>query len=800
MLYFLLITKILGNNIEFESNDLIILENGNLIKASKGKVIDKEENIEIEGNQSIYDKILDELTVIGDVKFFDKIENIYIESEKTIYSKKFNIVKTFGNTYIRVEDEYQIYSRDLTYDKGLKIIKSKEDTSIRDLLNNTYNFENGFKFETDKEQITSKKTNVIDEDNNNYSFDNAKINLLTKEILGKEAIVYFTDDLFGDKNNDPKLKGKSVVSNENFTRIYKSVFSTCNLINKNCRDWELESEIFNHDKKKRIFEYKNSWVNLFGKRILFLPYFHHPDPSVDRMSGFLQPTFNKSDALGRWVNVPYFKVLSDDQDMTFKPRFFLKDNYGPKNNKLLFQTEYRKALKDSHLFISDFSINHDGANRNSHFFAKLDGDINKNTSYNLQIQDVSNDNYLQLHSISSAIDKTKSTLRSFVEINNFGTRINKDGETETDYNLDISAHVFEDLTKQDTDKFQYVFPSIAFNKNVPIDESYNGNFTFSSGLSYSNHSTNNHDVNINNDFNFGSFPIISKGISSSYSFKLRNTNDYKRTGLNDNLTDHDIYGLSSFSADFPLKKQLDNSTNYLKPRALILYSPNNTNNLSDKNIRLDMSRIFTLDRIASSSTVEGGRSLSLGLEFENRDLNNDVQYALNIAQNFRDKKNDNLPHTSKLNETRSDIIGDMVYKLNKNFELTYGFAYDRDLHHSNSDILGASFSLNNFFTKFGYISERNDLEDTEHIKNTTKYNFTDRSSVSFDTAKNLDTDFTEYYNLIYTYKTDCLEANVQYNKKYYTDGNIVPDETLFFTLRFIPFVTFNARDTQLQNY
>ena len=91
ILCFLIITKVLGNTIEFESDDLTILENGNIIKASKGKVIDKKENIEIEGNKSIYDKILDEVTVIGDVKFFDKTENIYIESEKAIYSKKFKI-------------------------------------------------------------------------------------------------------------------------------------------------------------------------------------------------------------------------------------------------------------------------------------------------------------------------------------------------------------------------------------------------------------------------------------------------------------------------------------------------------------------------------------------------------------------------------------------------------------------------------------------------------------------------------------------------------------------------------------
>ena len=800
ILYFLLITKILANSIEFESDDLTILENGNLIKASGGKVIDKKENIEIEGENSIYDKILDEVTVIGNVKFFDKIENIYIESEKAIYSKKFNIVKTFGDTFIRVEDEYKIYSKDLTYDKGLMVIRSKEDTTIRDLLNNTYNFEEGFKFETDKEQITSKKTNVLDEDNNNYTFDKAKINLLTKEVLGKEVVVYFTDDLFGDKKNDPKLKGKSVVSNENFTKIYKSVFSTCNLINKNCRDWELESREFNHDKKKRIFEYKNSWVNLWGKRVMYLPYFHHPDPSVKRMSGFLQPSFNKSDALGRWAHVPYFKVLSHDKDMTFNPRFFLQDNYSPRGNKLLFQTEYRRALKDDHMFISDFSINHDGENRSSHFFAALDGRLNESTSYKLQLQDVSNDNYLGLYGISSELNKKTSSLRSFIEIDNGGSRINKNGEEEDDYSLNISAQVFEDLSKVDSDKFQYIFPSIGYSKNVPIDESYNGNFVYSSGFSYSNHTTNTHDIGFNNDFTFGSTPFFFKGTSSNYSLMMRNTNSYTRTNSNDEFNDSDIYGLSSLYADLPLKKQLDNSTNFLKPRALLMYSPNNTNDLSTKNIRLDINRIFSLDRIASSGTVEGGRSLALGLEFENRNLLNEVRYGLNFAQNFRDKKNDNLPHTSKLNETRSDIIGNVNYHVNKNFKLDYGFAYDRDLHHSNSDSIGLTLSANNFITKFGYISERNDLADTEHISNTTKYNFTDRNSLSFDTARNLNTDFTEYYNLIYTYKTDCLEANIEYKKKYYTDGDIVPDESLFFTLRFIPFVTFNAKDTQLQDY
>ena len=31
------------------------------------------------------------------------------------------------------------------------------------------------------------------------------------------------------------------------------------------------------------------------------------------------------------------------------------------------------------------------------------------------------------------------------------------------------------------------------------------------------------------------------------------------------------------------------------------------------------------------------------------------------------------------------------------------------------------------------------------------------------------TDFTEFYNLIYKYKNDCLTASIQYNKDYYSD-------------------------------
>ena len=89
--------------------------------------------------------------------------------------------------------------------------------------------------------------------------------------------VDFEDSFFGNKNNDPALKGSSIISNDKNTKIFKTVFSTCNAENKSCRGWELQSELFTHNKLEKLFEYKKSWLKVFDKKLFYLPYFNHPD-------------------------------------------------------------------------------------------------------------------------------------------------------------------------------------------------------------------------------------------------------------------------------------------------------------------------------------------------------------------------------------------------------------------------------------------------------------------------------------------------------------------------------------------
>ena len=60
-------------------------------------------------------------------------------------------------------------------------------------------------------------------------------------------------------------------------------------------------------------------------------------------------------------------------------------------------------------------------------------------------------------------------------------------------------------------------------------------------------------------------------------------------------------------------------------------------------------------------------------------------------------------------------------------------------------------------------------------------------NLNLNISKDLKDDFTQYYDLIYEYKTDCISINFNYNKSFYRDGNLEPNKSLSFLIKIIPF-------------
>ena len=115
----------------------------------------------------------------------------------------------------------------------------------------------------------------------------------------------------------------AVRSDGNRTEMYTAIFSACDKCagDQNPPVWQLKAARVVHDREARRIDYQHARLELLGIPVAYTPFFSHPDPSVDRQTGFLSATYGNSTSLGTTFEVPYYYVLAPQRDVTFSPIF-----------------------------------------------------------------------------------------------------------------------------------------------------------------------------------------------------------------------------------------------------------------------------------------------------------------------------------------------------------------------------------------------------------------------------------------------------------------------------------------------
>ena len=148
--------------------------------------------------------------------------------------------------------------------------------------------------------------------------------------------------------------------------------------------------------------------------------------------------------------------------------------------------------------------------------------------------------------------------------------------------------------------------------------------------------------------------------------------------------------------------------------------------------------------------------------------------------------NENLPITSTLDRKQSDYVGEFNFFPNEIIQFNYNYSLDDDLNQVNFHKLENNLTVNNFVNTFSFYEENNLIGKKSYYENNLIYNFDKKNSLTFKTRENKTDNLTEYYNLIYEYKNDCLTASIRYNKEYYSNNVTKPNEELFFNITLIP--------------
>ena len=269
------------------------------------------------------------------------------------------------------------------------------------------------------------------------------------------------------------------------------------------------------------------------------------------------------------------------------------------------------------------------------------------------------------------------------------------------------------------------------------------------------------------------------------------TNDSNNSSKYKSETQINNYSTFSFNSSLPMTKKFNNVDAEFKPKFLLNYSPNKNNNISNIDRKIDSNNIFSSNRLALEDSVEGGQSMTMGFDFEFSDNNTEIA-GFNVGQIFRDKNDKRLPKKTTLQNKYSDLIGGAYLNLNDYFTLRYDFSADNNLEILNYSNIKTELNINNFISKFEFLEENNDIGTESYLSSELQYNFINKSSLSYNARRNRKTDMTEYYNIIYEYKNDCLIAAIEYNKDYYSDRDLKPSEEIFFKISITPLTTINT--------
>tara|TARA_B100000963_G_scaffold230197_1_gene200804 strand:+ start:2182 stop:4512 length:2331 start_codon:yes stop_codon:yes gene_type:complete len=702
-----------------------------------------------------------------------------IFASKIIYLKNKGIIQTFGNSRF-IDDK-----KKLTADRFVYNINTKVISAIGNVI-------------------------FIDQDKNKFFFNKFVYNEI-EEIGSGDKIIAKTSDGSYLQSERGKLDNKNRI-----VKLDNGEFTSCSKIKNNkgefCPSWSLKSKKIIHDKRKKIVTHKHAFFKLKKLPILYTPYISHPDPSVERKSGFLPPVIKTIENLGRTIKTPYFINISKDKDMTITPIYYFDENH-------IFNASYRQAFKYGFLNIETSytdgykRLDQQGRTEGSrnYFFTDFVGKKNniffKNNDINFKIQRVSQENYLKVNKLNTKLFKEDiRTLENIIRIQSY----------DENKRLDLKTGIYENLDIADSSKYTYFLPDGIFSINTRKNNLYNLNFnSYFQGKKFEKKQK---QLKIKNNFSLsGQQHIFSNtGIGSSLKLSLFNKNIYndKVTGLEDDLNINNNFTIASDNK-LPLVKITKNSYQSITPRLFLKYTTGKMQNARSQDKILDYSDIFAINRTNDTDAIETGGSAGYGFDYmisKNKPNSIEKLYSskFSFGQVIRNNREDALPIKSSLNNKTSDFVGNFdfnifgkkieKYQNNNDSGLTF-------LNNFNQNMMGINYkyNLNNDFSN----TFRNSLnfkgvyngfstnivfdEKNKHIGNE-KYGTLELGKVfsknyyfKFQNKRNLMTDSTEYNRFSFNFENDCLISSLTYSKDFYSDKDLKNTKTLIFGITIKPF-------------
>lgn len=567
----------------------------------------------------------------------------------------------------------------------------------------------------------------------------------------------------------------------NRTELDKAVYSPCEL----CPDdpdadplWQIKAERIEHDQEEHQISYRDAFFELGGVPVLYTPYFSHPDPTVERKSGFLVPSFGNNSDLGVTVETPYYFALAPNYDFTFAPVFTTQEG-------AVLAGEYRHLVPNGRYNLGG-SITYatgpvevegeppPGNEIRGNVLGDGRFDLGDGYGWGYDVSFASDDTYLQRYGISN---------ENVLENRLFGERV-----WDRNY-ASINAYGFQGLRPFDVQGEIPIALPVGVASWISDPWKYGSNFTFDGQIRALTRTEGLDSRVVSGEGGF-ELPWIGP-IGDRYFSRLSlRTDVYNSEGdpitLQDNGTNTTVravpratFGWSwpligdriGESVEDPLTDSTLGVTPLIEPIVTATFAPDNLNdteipNEDSRDLELDVTNVFEADRFPGIDRTESGGHVSYGVRLG---LFGDQGERLNavFGQSYRLYGQDVffLGTGSGLDDRFSDFVGEVDFAPVDWLDVGYRFRLDQDSLSLERNELASTFGLDPILFDINYVSlnddpdvvdEFNDLRAREEIRAGVLVRLSRAFAVRAQTRQDLEAGQTIANNFGLIYRNPCL--------------------------------------------
>tara|TARA_B100000674_G_scaffold496519_1_gene526961 strand:- start:2351 stop:4540 length:2190 start_codon:yes stop_codon:yes gene_type:complete len=571
------------------------------------------------------------------------------------------------------------------------------------------------------------------------------------------------------------------------TEFRKAVYSPCKLCEKNpsrAPIWQVKAFDVTHDQTARDVVYKDAFLEFYGVPVMYTPYLSHSDPTVERRTGFLIPSYGSDTDLGQFISTPYYINIAPNMDATVTPTVTTGEG-------VIGAAELRHRLQNT-AYTIDGSLTYaskdpsDGDTTRGHIRGNLLHEFNPEWRGGAEVSLSTDDTYLRRYEIEST-----DTLENRLYLEGFRGR---------SYAA-ANAYYFQGLrSTDDPANTPIVFPKLDYNY-VGEPARFGGQWSVDAGLLTLTRTdgTNTRRLSGNTQWEL---PHTTRHGEVFRVFASLQTDAYLVNDVID--SDDPNRTLSGFSyrvfpqagVDWrlPLARKVGRLTQIVEPIVSVILAPDGKNtdrmpNEDSVSFEFDDTSLFSRNRFGGIDRVEGGPRINYGLNSGFFGLSGGFS-SFFIGQSYRLDESDDFGSDSGLDEHFSDVVGRIRVRPARYVDALYRFRLDKDDFAARRNEFTASMGVPLLRLEVGYLSidqqnlidsqdPQDDFRDREEITLDIRSKFTDRWGVGASTRRDLTSGVGALqHGAFLSYKDDCLEFRANYSRTFTRDRDVRPTDTI----------------------